>query len=303
VGLEVEQGMPGEGSGSESDASAAASNGTQETAREGLEPEEARRQQQEELRLALKRDSPSREALKRLQQKLKEEEGRERKKEENAKEKREEEEAAEAERKGKAKQRQSDARLQTAPPTWISPPPPPPPASYGTQETARGGVEPGTDEAKRQRDAILQNAPPTSSPPLLPGGRVLKGEPPTWSPPPPPSRSGFRNLTSEAQLAEAGQQRVGNEDRGRESAGAGDVRGECVRKGEQILARVEGPVESGGSDSGPCLFIQSCFISTHLSVCLHRSFLDVSLLLDFSVMLWDLACECRCASGGALYGW
>jgi hypothetical protein len=258
VGFKVEQGMPGEGRGSESDASAAASNGTRETARGGLEPEEARRQQEEELRIALRRDSPSKEALKKLQQKLKEEEGREKNEEENAKKKREEEEAAEAEWKRKAKQRQSDAGLQTAPPTWISPPPPPPPASYGTQETARGGVAAAaTNEAKEwQRDAILQSAPPKSSPPPSPRGRILGGGPPTWSPPPPPSRLCFRNLTSESQLAEAGQQRVENaETCGRESPEAGDVRGECVRKGEQILARVEGPAESGRSDSGPYLFI------------------------------------------------
>lgn len=251
VGFEVEQGMPGEGSGSQSDASAAASNGTQETARGGLKPEEARRQQEEELRIALRRDSPSKEALKKLQQKLKEEEGREKKKEEeNAKKKREEEEAAEAERKRKATQRQ------TASPTWISPPQPPP-ASYGPQETARGEVAPGTDEAKEwERDTILQSAPAKSSPPPSPRGRILRGGPPTWSPPPPPSQLCFRNLTSESQLAETGQQRVGNaETCGRESSGAGDVKGECVRKVEQILARVEGPAESDGSDSGPYWFI------------------------------------------------
>ena len=130
-------------------------------------------------------------------------------------------------------------------------------ASNGTQQTARGGVEPGTDEAKKwQRDVIMQSAHPKSSPPPSPSERNLGGEPPTWSPPPPPSRLCVRNLTSESQLAEAGQQKVGNaEICGREGSGVGDVRGKCVRKGEQILARVEGSAESGGSDSGPCLFI------------------------------------------------
>ena len=130
-------------------------------------------------------------------------------------------------------------------------------ASNGTQETARGGVEPGTDEAKEwERDTILQSAPAKSSPPPSPRGRILRGGPPTWSPPPPPSQLCFRNLTSESQLAETGQQRVGNaETCGRESSGAGDVKGECVRKVEQILARVEGPAESDGSDSGPYWFI------------------------------------------------